>query len=110
MTVTEQFVTLFASVAGVLVIASIVGFILKRRHAAGGPNAVIDNLNSRIKAWWVIVITIGIAFMFGKSGIIALFCFASFASLREFINLTQTHDANDRALVIASFLVVPTQY
>jgi len=47
------------------VIASIIGFILGRRYAASGPNAVIENLNSRIKA-------VGdgdrnrIAFLFGK--------------------------------------------
>ena len=40
----------------VLVVASIVGFVLERRCAAAGPNAVIDNLNSRIKAWWVMVV------------------------------------------------------
>jgi len=110
MTTTEQSMALFAGIVGVLVIASTVGFILKRRYATNGPNAVIENLNSRIKAWWVMVITIGIAFLFGKAGVIALFGFASFASLREFITLTETRRADHRALAIAFFLVLPLQY
>ena len=110
MTTTEQTLALFAGIAGILVIASIVGFVLKYRHAASGPNAIIDNLHSRIKTWWVIVITIGVAFLFGNAGVIALFCFASCIALHEFITLTQTRHVNDRALLIASFLVVPAQY
>jgi len=110
MTTTEQSMALFAGIVGVLMIASTVGFILKRRYAASGPNAVIENLNSRIKAWWVMVITIGIAILFGKAGVIALFGFASFASLREFITLTETRRADHRALAIAFFLVLPLQY
>jgi phosphatidate cytidylyltransferase len=110
MTTTEQSMALFAGIVGVLVIASTVGFILKRRYATSSPNAVIENLNSRIKAWWVMVITIGIAFLFGKAGVIALFGFASFASLREFITLTETRRADHRALAIAFFLVLPLQY
>jgi phosphatidate cytidylyltransferase len=32
------------------------------------PNAVIDNLNARINAWWVMVVVIGIAFWLGTGG------------------------------------------
>jgi phosphatidate cytidylyltransferase len=49
MTATEQTLALFGGVAGVLVVASIVGLVLERRYAAQGPDAVIANLNSRIK-------------------------------------------------------------
>ena len=49
MTATQQTLALFGGVVGVLVIASIVGFALERRYAAQGPNAVIENLNNRIK-------------------------------------------------------------
>ena len=42
---------------------------LRRSSAAvakGAPHATIDNLNARIKAWWVMVLVIGLAFLFGK--------------------------------------------
>jgi phosphatidate cytidylyltransferase len=110
MTAAEQTMALFAGIAGVLMIASTTGFILERRYAASGPNAVIENLNSRIKAWWVMVIAIGIAFLFGKAGVIALFGFASFTSLREFMTLTPTRRADHRALAIAFFVILPLQY
>ena len=51
---------------------------------------MIDNLNSRIKAWWVMVAVIGLSFVFGKAGVIVLFCLISFFALREFITLTPT--------------------
>ena len=84
--------------------------MLERRYAADGPNAAIDNLNSRIKAWWVMVALIGIAFAFGKAGVIVLFALASFAALREFITLTPTRRGDHMALAVAFFVVLPLQY
>jgi phosphatidate cytidylyltransferase len=110
MTATEQTLALFGGVAAVLVMASIVGLVLERRYAAQGPNAVIENLNNRIKSWWVMVIAIGIAFAFGKAGVIALFGFASFTALREFVTLLSTRRADHLALVIAFFVILPAQY
>jgi phosphatidate cytidylyltransferase len=110
MTAMQHTLVLFAGVAGVLVFASIVGFVLARRYAAAGPNAVLDNLNSRIKAWWVMVIAIAIAFAFGKIGVTALFGFASFAALREFLTLISTRRADHLALAAAFFVVLPAQY
>ena len=56
------------------------------------------------------VIAIGIAFAFGKAGVIALFGFASFTALREFVTLLSTRRADHLALVIAFFVVLPAQY
>jgi hypothetical protein len=33
---------LFAGIVGVLVVASLVGFVLERRYAGAGPNAVVS--------------------------------------------------------------------
>ena len=56
----------------------------------GQPHPTIDNLNARIKAWWVMVLVIGLAFVFGRPGVILLFAFISFFALREFMTLTYT--------------------
>ena len=61
---------LFVGTLGVLLLASLVGGLLKWRLAKGQPHGVIDNLNSRIKAWWVMVLLIGVSFAFGKTGVI----------------------------------------
>lgn len=110
MTVTEQTIALFGGIAGVLVVASLVGFVLQRRYASDGPNPVIENLNSRIKAWWVLVLAIGIAFALGKTGVIVLFAFASFTALREFVTLLSTRRGDHLALGAAFFVVLPLQY
>ena len=110
MTATEQSLLLFGGVLAVLVVASIVGFALARRHASSAPNPTIDNLNSRIKAWWLMVIVIGLAFAFGKAGVIILFALASLAALREFITLTPTRRGDHAALAVGFFVVLPLQY
>jgi phosphatidate cytidylyltransferase len=110
MTTAQHTLALFAGIVGVLVVASAVGFVLERRTAAAGPNAVIENLNSRIKSWWVMVIAIGVAFAFGKAGVIALFAFASFTALREFATLLATRRGDHMALAISFFFFLPAQY
>lgn len=109
MTETEQTVLLFAGVGAVLAVASAVGFVLARRQGAT-PNPVIVNLNERIKAWWVMVALIAIAFLFGQTGVLILFALASFTALREFITLTETRRGDHYALVAAFFVILPIQY
>jgi phosphatidate cytidylyltransferase len=110
MSTTQHTLALFAGIVGFLLVASVIGFILDRRTAAAGPNAVIENLNSRIKSWWVMVIAIGVAFAFGKAGVIALFAFASFTALREFVTLLSTRRGDHMALAISFFFFLPAQY
>ena len=110
MTAQQQTVSLFAGIGVVLFVASLAGYALKRVVAKGQPHATIDNLNDRIKAWWVMVLVIGCAFLFGKNGVIFLFLFISFASLREFMSLTYTRSGDYLALAASFFIVLPLQY
>jgi phosphatidate cytidylyltransferase len=110
MTPTQVTYTLFVGIGAVLVVASIVGWTLKTAMAKGMPHPTIDNLNARIKAWWVMVLVIGLAFVFGRPGVILLFAFISFFALREFLTLTYTRSADYLALAAAFFVVLPLQY
>jgi phosphatidate cytidylyltransferase len=110
MTMRQQTMALFAGIGAVLVIASLVGYALKTVVAKGRPHAVIDNLNARIKAWWVMVLVISGAFLFGKDGVIVLFLFISFVALREFMTLTYTRSGDHNALAASFFIVLPAQY
>lgn len=101
---------LFVGTLGVLLLASLVGGLLKWRLAKGQPHGVIDNLNSRIKAWWVMVLLIGVSFAFGKTGVIVLFAFMSFAALREYITLAYTRSGDHMALVLMFYVALPMQY
>ena len=110
MTVAQQTIALFGGVGATLVVASIVGFILDRRLASGGGHPAVDNLNSRIRSWWLMVLVLGGAFAFGKAGVVVLFAIASFGALREFITLTPTRRGDHVALAVAFFVVIPLQY
>ena len=110
MTAAQQTIRLFLGVVAVLIAASIVAMVLNRRFADTAPNPALDNLNSRIKAWWAMVALLGAAFALGKPGVIMLFAFASLAALREFITLTPTRRGDHIALVVAFFVVLPLQY
>lgn len=100
---------LFAGIGALLLLASLIGYLLKRR-CAGQANPVVDNLNARINAWWVMVLVIGIAFLFGNNGVILLFYFVSFYALREFMTLTPTRRSDYPALVAAFYFALPMQY
>ncbi|MFO1306754.1 MAG: phosphatidate cytidylyltransferase [Burkholderiales bacterium] len=110
MTPTQVTYSLFVGIGAVLVVASLVGWTLKTATAKGLPHPTIDNLNARIKAWWIMVLVIGLAFLFGRPGVILLFAFISFFALREFLSLTYTRSADYLALVGAFFVVLPLQY
>ncbi|MBB3463041.1 phosphatidate cytidylyltransferase [Rhizobium sp. BK377] len=106
----SDLMTLVAGIFGVLIVASVIGYILQQRFSPNGSNAAVENLNARIKAWWVMVILIGLAFIAGRIGVLTLFGFCSFAALREFITLINTRRADHWALAAAFFVVVPIQY
>ena len=101
---------LLGGIGTILVVASVIGFVLQRRLSPDGSNAVIENLNARIIAWWGMVVLMGIAFLGGRTGVILLFAFCSFAALREFATLTNTRRADHWALASAFFIVLPVQY
>jgi phosphatidate cytidylyltransferase len=109
MTFGEQTLALFLGIGSALVLASAAGWLLARR-SEGAPGPQVENLHARIKAWWVMVAVIGIAFLFGRAGVIVLFAFVSFGCLREFLTLTETRRGDHYALLAVFFVVLPVQY
>jgi phosphatidate cytidylyltransferase len=109
MTAGEQTLALFLGVLAVLALASAVGWVLAWR-AGGWPSPGVDNLNARIKAWWVMVALLAGAFLCGTGGVVLLFAFASFFALREFLTLTETRRGDHVALAAMFFVVLPVQY
>lgn len=100
---------LFGGIGALLLVASLLGALLRWRTAPG-PHAVIDNLNARINAWWVMVAVIGCAFALGHWAVILLFTGVSFHALREFLSLLPTRRSDYPALVAAFYFVLPMQY
>ena len=93
-----------------LVVASAVAAILKRRVKSENKRATIANLVARVNAWWVMVIVFASALVLGPIGTVVLYAVLSFFALREFITLTPTTRADHATLFWSFFLVLPLQY
>lgn len=101
---------LLAGLGAFLTVASAIGLTLQARIAPDGSNAVIENLNARINAWWVMIALMALALLCGRTGAVILFGLCSFAALREFITLLDTRRSDHWALAVAFFVVLPVQY
>ena len=101
---------LLAGTLGVLVVASLAGALLKLRFARGRTHTVIDNLNSRIKAWWVMVLLLSVALLSGPAITVVLFAFVSFVALREYTTLCATRPGDHTVLAVMFYGVLPLQY
>ncbi|MBL9216168.1 MAG: phosphatidate cytidylyltransferase [Opitutaceae bacterium] len=105
----RELLCMVGGIVGLLALSSVVTFLLKRR-AGGTPNAVVANLDARVKAWWVMVAVFGVALATGGLGSVILFGLMSFFALREFITLTPTRPGDHRTLFWAFFIITPLQY
>ncbi len=110
MPLNDTLITLFGGIFAALAVASSVGAILKFRLAPDAPSGTIDNLNARITAWWWMIGLLAAALWTGKAGVIALFAFVSFQSLREYMSITCTRRGDHRALLWSFFVLLPLQY
>jgi phosphatidate cytidylyltransferase len=106
----DKFAWLIGGIVAVLAIASIVGWLLSLRVASESGRAVVQNLNQRVRAWWIMVAVFAVAFLLGKVATLVMFAFVSFFALREFLTLTPTKAGDHRALSIAFFVLIPAQY
>jgi phosphatidate cytidylyltransferase len=106
----EKFYWLVGGMLCILVVASLIGWFLRRRASSPGAIAVIENLNARVRAWWAMVGIFSAAFMIGTDATLVMFAFISFFAMREFITLTPTRPGDHRALSIAFFVLIPVQY
>ncbi|WP_417330721.1 phosphatidate cytidylyltransferase [Halomonas cupida] len=102
--------TLLSAITGLLTVASVIGHMLRRRYSPQGDNEVVENLNQRIRSWWIMAVLLGIALLGGRTAVVLLFAFASFSALREFISLVQARQSDHWALALVFFVVLPVQY
>ncbi len=102
----RQTLLLFAGILALLVVATLIGQIMRWRRRSD----VVDNLNARIRAWWVMSAVFAISLLTGGLGSVILFGLLSFFALREFITLTPTRPADHSALFWVFFIILPLQY
>ena len=101
---------LVAAVLALLVVASVTGWILSRRITTGAGRATVENINARVRAWWVMALLFVIGVATGTIGSILLFSLISFLALREFVTLAPTRPGDHRTLFWCFFVVTPLQY
>jgi phosphatidate cytidylyltransferase len=101
---------LVAGVFTLLVLSSVAGWLLGRRVTSAGARATVENVNARIRAWWVMALIFVVAVTAGTVVTIVLFGLISLLALREFVTLAPTRPADHRALFWSFFVVTPLQY
>lgn len=106
----DKFLALIAGIVAILITASLIGWLLGLRAQTESGRAVVDNLNARVRAWWVMVGIFAASFWLGKAATIALFALTSFFALREFLTLTPSRVGDRGALLLAYFILIPSQY
>ena len=110
MSMQQKFYWLFGGILALLTLASLVGWLLHRQAQRRSGNATIDNLNARVRAWWVMVAIIAVNFFLGKNATVVLFAIASAFALREFVTLTPTRPGDHLPLVVCFYVLLPVQY
>lgn len=103
----NEIVWVFVGLFICLAISSLIGYIL---YHCKGDIPVINNLNKRIKAWWVMCIIIVIAISIGNIGLVLLFALMSLLALRELVVLVPTHRGDHESLFWCFFIILPIQY
>lgn len=106
----KQTVWLVGGVLALLVVSSLLGWWLSFRATNDQARATVQNLNARIRAWWIMVAIFGLAMATGGLGSVIMFGLTSFMALREFITLTPTRLGDHRSLFWMFFIILPFQY
>jgi phosphatidate cytidylyltransferase len=106
----RELLMLVVGVVGLLIAASIAGSILNRRTTSSAGRAMVDNINARIRAWWVMAGIFVVSVLSGAAVTLVLFSLVSLLALREFVTLAPTRHGDHRALFWSFFVVTPIQY
>jgi phosphatidate cytidylyltransferase len=101
---------LLSGVLMLLVVASAIGWALSRRVVDDVTRATVENINARIRAWWVMALVFMVSVATGAIGSTLLFTLISFLALREFVTIAPTGAADHRALFWCFFVVTPLEY
>lgn len=95
---------------GLLLVASLIGWVLDRKHKHSPKHDVIVNLNQRIRAWWVMVLILCLCFWMGKGVTLVFYALLSFWALKEFLTLTPTRRGDYWPMVLCFYVLIPLQY
>lgn len=95
----------FIGIFIVLIIASLITYLLIRMK----PNQDFNELQQRMKSWWIMVLLFSIAITINRNISILFFAILSFLALKEYFTLIPTQRAHRRVLFWA-YLSIPIQF
>ncbi len=101
---------LLGTVLIVLIVAFIVGRLIRRQPESTASPAVVHTFNNRVGAWWLMYVVLIAGFLVGYSMTVTLFGLVSFWALREFITMTPTRRGDHRILFWTFFILTPAHY
>ncbi|MDB5532843.1 MAG: phosphatidate cytidylyltransferase protein [Hyphomicrobiales bacterium] len=107
---TATFTYVLGSTLILLTVATLIGTVLQYRAKDAAAIATIENLNARIRSWWIMVVIFGGAVLLGSTVTTVLFALLSFIALREFWTLTPSKRGDHLALFLSFFIVLPIHY
>jgi phosphatidate cytidylyltransferase len=101
---------LLGTVLGVLIVAAIVGRLLRRQPESTVSPAAVHTFNNRVGAWWMMYAVLIAGLVVGYEMTVILFGLVSFWALREFITMTPTRRGDHRILFWTFFVLTPLHY
>jgi phosphatidate cytidylyltransferase len=107
---TSDILLLSLGVITLLVALTLFGEVMRGRLPVGQTNPVVETFMQRVHSWWAIVVLLTLATLAGEIGLLFLFCFVSFAALREFLTFAYKRKADHLSLALAFFVILPLQY
>jgi phosphatidate cytidylyltransferase len=91
-------------VYALLIVASIISHLLKRR-SGGGPNELV----SRVRSWWVMVTVFAVAVFIYQPLSAVFLALISYLGLKEYFSMIPTRKI-DRVVLLIAYLAVPAQF
>jgi phosphatidate cytidylyltransferase len=106
----RKLMELFGGVLLLLLVSSSIAGVLKQRAKTEAQRATVDNLNTRIRAWWKMCGIFTASLLIGRVGSLVLFAIISFLAMREYMTLVPTRRGDHRTLFWSFFVIMPLQY
>jgi phosphatidate cytidylyltransferase len=91
-------------VYALLIVASIIAHLLKRR-SGGGPSELV----SRVRSWWVMVTVFAVAVFIYQPLSAVFLALISYLGLKEYFSMIPTRKI-DRVVLLIAYLAVPAQF
>ena len=108
----QQVGLLFVLLFGLLAAVSIYAFITSLRERPDGDLRIeeLKQFSGVLRTTWVMATVFWVGWALGETVATVLFGFVAFFALREFITLSPTRQGDHRSLVLAFFVVLPSQF